>query len=103
MSLNAEQLLATKNELARNFELSGLTKQQICNELNISSIKFDRIMQLEQTALEDPWILKNFLVAHVITAGNQPVPFTALSGDYHRHWFLNSQTIEKAVMSLVDH
>lgn len=103
MSLNVEQVMATKNELARNFELSGLTKQQVCDQLNISGIKFDRIMQLQQTALEDPWIMKNFLITHVRAAGNQPVPFTALSGDYHRHWFLNSQAIETGVMSLGDH
>lgn len=102
MTLNPAQIKATQNELAQNFALSGLTKEQVCTELNISSSKCDHVMNLNQQALEDPWIMKNFLIEKVKAAGKQPVPFTALSGDYHRHWFLNSKIIESGQMTAGD-
>ena len=103
MSLNPQQITNTKNELQANFDLSGLTRKQVASDLQISLTKLDHLMTLTQESLNDPWILRNYLIERVEAKGEKPVPFTALTGDWHRHWFLNSQTIEKAVMSLGDH
>ncbi|WP_203627005.1 DUF2316 family protein [Lacticaseibacillus mingshuiensis] len=102
MSLTPEQKAATKHELAENFAKTGLTQAQVCADLRISAAKFDHIMTLTQTSLEDPWIMRNYLLEKVAAAGQTPLPFTALSGDWHRHWFLNSAAIDARQMSAGD-
>ncbi|AYJ43235.1 DUF2316 family protein [Lactiplantibacillus pentosus] len=102
MSLNPQQMRATREELQVNFALTGLTKTQVATGLNISVTKLDHLFDLTQQSLEDPWILRNYLIDQVEAAGKTPVPFTALSGDWHRHWFLNSAVIDRREMSAGD-
>ena len=75
-------------------------------EVQIASIrdktKLEKIFNLKQRTLEDNWILRNYLLEKVEKTGQQPVPFTALSGDWHRHWFLNSNLIDQQQMSKGD-
>ena len=70
----------TKKELRKNFELTRLSKSEVATDLKISEVKLEKI---EKT-------------------GQQPAPFTALSGDWHRHWFLNSNLIDQQQMSKGD-
>ncbi|GAX01582.1 DUF2316 family protein [Secundilactobacillus silagei] len=102
MSLNPQQITNTKNELQANFELSGLTRKQVASDLQISLTKLDHLMTLTQESLNDPWILRNYLIEKVEDKGEKPVPFTALTGDWHRHWFLNSHLIDARQMSAGD-
>ncbi|KZK38073.1 DUF2316 family protein [Lactococcus taiwanensis] len=99
MSLNPLQIQHTKKELRKNFELTGLSKSEIANDLKISEVKLEKIFNLKQRRLEDPWILRNYLLEKVEKTGQQPVPFTALAGDWHRHWFLDSNLIDQRQMS----
>lgn len=99
MSLNPLQIQHTKKELRKNFELTGLGKSEIANDLKISEVKLEKIFNLKQRRLEDPWILRNYLLEKVEKTGQQPVPFTALAGDWHRHWFLDSNLIDQRQMS----
>ncbi len=99
MSLNPLQIQHTKKELRKNFELTGLSKSEIANDLKISEVKLEKIFNLKQRTLEDPWILRNYLLEKVKKTGQQPVPFTALAGDWHRHWFLDSNLIDQRQMS----
>ena len=46
--------------------------------------------------------LTQIILEKVEKTGQQPVPFTALSGDWHRHWFLNSNLIDQQQMSKGD-
>lgn len=80
MSLNPLQMHNTKKELRKNFELTRLSKSEVATDLKISEVKLEKIEK----------------------AGQQPVPFTALSGDWHRHWFLNSNLIDQQQMSKGD-
>lgn len=102
MSLNPLQIQHTKKELHKNFELTGLGKSEIANDLKISEVKLEKIFNLKQRRLEDPWILRNYLLEKVEKTGQQPVPFTALAGDWHRHWFLDSNLIDQQQMSKGD-
>ncbi|ALF15470.1 DUF2316 family protein [Lactiplantibacillus plantarum] len=102
MSLNAQQMQATRDELQANFALTGLTKAQVADDLAISATKLDHLFDLTQQSLNDPWILRNYLIEKVEAGGKTPVPFTALSGDWHRHWFLNSVVIDRRKMSAGD-
>ena len=95
MSLNSLQRENTKKELLANFELTGLTKSEIATDFKISQAKLEKIFELKEVKLEEPWILRNYLLEKVRQAKKKPVPFTALSGDWHKHWFLNSELIDK--------
>ncbi|MFT8424201.1 MAG: DUF2316 family protein [Liquorilactobacillus sp.] len=94
MSLSPQQIINTINELQENFNRSGLTKQQISTDLNISSTKLEHLLTLTQNSISDPWILRNYLIEKVRENGREPIPFTSLVGDYHRYWFLNSHAID---------
>ncbi|MGF1981820.1 DUF2316 family protein [Lactococcus taiwanensis] len=99
MSLNPLQIQHTKKELRKNFELTGLSKSEIASDLKISEVKLEKIFNLKQRRLEDPWILRNYLLEKVEKTGQQPLPFTALAGDWHRHWFLKANLIDQRQMS----
>ncbi|KRM72975.1 DUF2316 family protein [Lacticaseibacillus brantae] len=102
MTLNQQQLDNTRHELQANFELTGLTKAQVATDLGISEVKLAHLFDLTQQSLSDPWILRNYLLEKVQANGQNPIAFTALSGDWHRHWFLDTQAIDDAQMSAGD-
>ncbi|EGP9707409.1 DUF2316 family protein [Listeria monocytogenes] len=83
MTLSKEQIKATKSEFAENLALADLTIVEVAKELNTSQVKIERIFNLKQRSLNDGWILRNYLLRKVTEVGKTPVPFTALSGDYH--------------------
>ncbi|MCI1903112.1 MAG: DUF2316 family protein [Enterococcaceae bacterium] len=95
MSLNNDEKEASRKEFKENLAISGLTVEEIAKELSTTPDKIKKIMDLNVRALEDPWILKEYLEDKIRKAGKEPAPFTALAGNYHRHWFLNSQKIER--------
>ncbi|TYC48346.1 DUF2316 family protein [Weissella muntiaci] len=95
MSLNSVQRENTKMEFAQNIRLAGIEKVQIASELGISMVKLDRILKLDQSSLNDPWILRNYLINKIQEVGEEPVPFTALVGDWHDYWFLDSDIIDQ--------
>ncbi len=87
MTLSKEQIKATKSEFAENLALADLTIVEVAKELNTSQVKIERIFNLKQRSLNDGWILRNYLLRKVTEVGKTPVPFTALSGDYHGYGF----------------
>lgn len=99
MSLTPEQIVATQQELQANLTLTGLSHEQVAKDLGISTIKLNKLLTLDQRSLNDPWILRNYLLEKVSATGQTPIPFTALSGDWHRHWFLDSHAIDNAQMT----
>ncbi|MDV7719334.1 DUF2316 family protein [Pediococcus ethanolidurans] len=102
MSLNSQQVSNTINELHENFVRSGLSKQQVADDLHISLIKLEKLFTLTQSSLNDPWILRNYLIQKVEENGKVPVTFTALVGNWHQYWFLNSRVIDQRQMSAGD-
>lgn len=78
MSLIKEQKIATKQELADNLTLTGLTTSEVAAELNTSEAKIERILNLKQNSLNDGWIFRNYLLKKVAEKGLTPVPFTAI-------------------------
>lgn len=95
MSLNQQQTINTKNEFQENFKRSGQSLEQIAADLNTTPAVIADTLALNVSRIEDPWDLKNYLEAALQQQGVTNVPFTALVGDYHRHWFLDSQRIDK--------
>ncbi|HBI6121600.1 TPA: DUF2316 family protein [Listeria monocytogenes] len=103
MTLSKEQIKATKSEFAENLALANLTIAEVAKELNTSEVKIERILNLKQRSLNDGWILRNYLLRKVAEVGKTPVPFTALSGDYHRNWFLDGEEIDSGILSIGNH
>ena len=64
----------TKKELRKNFELTGLSKSEIANDLKISEVKLEKIFNLKQRTLEDTWILRNYLLEKVEKQVNNLFP-----------------------------
>lgn len=72
MTLNPHQIKNTQNELQQNFELSGLTREQVASDLHISLTKLNHLFTLTQSSLNDPWILRNYLIdARKMSAGDE--------------------------------
>ncbi|MBU5360172.1 DUF2316 family protein [Enterococcus raffinosus] len=95
MSLTPQQVHNTKKELQENFERTGLAIDQIAADLQTTTDVIKDTLALEVNQIEDPWVLKNYLEDMLEQQGIASVPFTALVGDYHRYWFLNSRRIDK--------
>ncbi|MFD1393799.1 DUF2316 family protein [Lacticaseibacillus jixianensis] len=98
MSLTLSQQRATKEEFKQNLALSGLDIQTIAAALGTSKPMIEADLQLRPARLEDPWILRNYLIEQIQTQGKQPVPFTALKGDYHQYWFLDGERIDRGLI-----
>ncbi|WP_353989590.1 DUF2316 family protein [Pediococcus argentinicus] len=95
MCLNPTERANTIKEFQENLKLSGLSVDEIADALNTTPSKITLILNLEQSALEDPWIVRNFLIQVIEQNGQTPVTFTALKGDWHNYWFLNSRVTDK--------
>ncbi|MFV0557309.1 MAG: DUF2316 family protein [Enterococcus sp.] len=95
MSLTAQQMRNTRNELQENFARTGLTIEQLATALDTTTTVITDTLALDVTHIEDPWILKNYLEDTLHKQGKTAITFTALVGDYHQHWFLDKQRIEQ--------
>lgn len=95
MSLNAEQIEATKKELQANFDLLGYSAERIAEDLHTTPEKITGILKLNARKMEDPWILKIYLENEITANGKTPIEFSSLRGDYHDYWFLNKRRIKK--------
>ena len=94
MSLSAKQKDDTRRELKENFDLAGVSVQQVARDLGTTEEYIMQLMQLEPKRLEDTWILKNYLIEKIKKTGGTPIAFTALGGDYHVISFLNPEYID---------
>ena len=94
MSLTKKQLHDTRKELLDNLDKSGLTIDQVAEDLETTPAYIDQLLHLKPRRLEDTWILKNYLCDKVREAGKTPTAFTALAGDYRYIWFLNAGYID---------
>lgn len=102
MSLTPQQFEDTRREIWANFKLTGLTKEQVASDLNISLVKLDKLFALSQKSYNDPFIFRDYLREKVIEAGKKPIPFSAMGEDVHNYWFLDSEIIAKRQMTAVD-
>lgn len=95
MSLSPAQRAATQRELQESFDRAGVSVEEVCVDLGITPGGLRRVMELRGDALEDPWILRDYLTERILEQGGEPVAFTALAGDPARHWFLDAQAIRE--------
>ena len=96
MSLTLAQEEATRHELAANLAKTHLTQAAVAQALDTTPKRIAEIMAFNPRRLEDPWIVRNYLLEQLQAQGVTPEPFTALVGDYHKYWFLDGNYIDRA-------
>lgn len=98
MTLSTQQKQDTIKELNENLCLASCSIEELVLALQTTPEKIKNILSLSITSLEEPWILKNYLIKQIIKQKKQPYPFTALAGDYHDYWFLDTKRIEQGTI-----
>lgn len=98
MSLTVKQQENTIEEFKQNIELTGRSIEQIAKDLHTDAETIRQAQQLASSSLEDPWILRNYLLQTLEQMGKIPVAFSALAGDHHQYWFLNATKIDQKKM-----
>lgn len=91
MSLNRAEHAQTAQELQEN--LSKVALEQVAADLGTMPEKVLAVSQLDVDRIEEPWILRNYLIKAL---GSDLTPFTVLTGDYHQMWFLDTAYIDRA-------
>ncbi|SFR67656.1 hypothetical protein SAMN05428970_0249 [Agromyces sp. CF514] len=80
MSLNEAEMRRTSTELVGNFELTGLSLDQVAADLGFTPTRVHHAMHLDgPTDPVDTWLLRDYLVQAVRDAGRDPIPFTILT------------------------
>lgn len=89
--LNRQEIAATRDELARNADLTGLTPAQIAADLGFTEKHLEQAMTLDRVSdPADVWQLRDYLEQAVRDGGGTPVHFTVLteaSRSPARNWF----------------
>lgn len=94
MSLTYEEQEMTREDLARAMAELGLTPEQVAVALGTTPQNLRRVMQLDIHRLEDPWVLRNYLLEQAAER-RVPVTFRVLNRDYHKLWFLDAAYIDR--------
>lgn len=95
MSLTREQRENTISELTENMRRLGETNESLAQALGSTPGYVEEVVHLHARNLEDPWVVRNRLLELGRERGVELVPFTALTGDWHRHWFLDGAYIDR--------
>lgn len=80
MTLKPAEREATSEQLAASLELSGLSREQVREDLGFTDDELDAALELRE--LVDPvdvWVLRDYLELAVREAGADPVAFTVLT------------------------
>ena len=95
MSLSFKQKTDTRKELLENLRRSGLGAGEVAMAIQTTEKYVHDLLALKPRRSEDIWILRNFLINAVLERGMEPMPFTALQGDWHDYWFLDGDYIDR--------
>ncbi|WP_417215597.1 DUF2316 family protein [Arthrobacter sp.] len=80
MTLKPAERQATGEQLAANFERSGLSREQVCEDLEFTEDELDASLELrEMVDPVDVWVLRDYLELAVRQAGADPVEYTVLT------------------------
>ena len=95
MSLLFKQRADTRKELQENLRRSGLGAGEVSMAIQTTEKYIHDLLALKPRKPDDLWILRNFLIHSVLEKGMEPMPFTALKGDWHDYWFLDGDYIDR--------
>lgn len=98
MSLTREQAMATHDEFKMNIARSGLTLDDLAKALGTTAAVIAQCIDMHPRRIDDNWIIRNYLLDYLDSHNIEAVPFSALVGDYHDYWFLNSRIIKRGII-----
>lgn len=91
MTLNSAERARTRDELAANLRLSGLTDAEMVAGLGYTADRLRTALEVaEDSDPVDVWELRDYLIAAVRENGHEPVAFTVLTDRSRRQaqrWF----------------
>lgn len=94
MSLNIIERRNTRREFVQNIQLIGQTTATIAAELGISEQQLVEIISLKGRKIEDPWIVRNYLIDYAQQNNMRLIPFSKLKGEASEYFFLDSKYIQ---------
>ncbi|GAX01589.1 DUF2316 family protein [Secundilactobacillus silagei] len=98
MSLTPEQTEASRQEFKENIKRSGLSLTEIATALGTTADVIAQCVDMHPRRIDDNWIIRNYLLQYMGDHDIEPVPFSAMVGDYHDYWFLHPSIIERSVI-----
>lgn len=90
MSLNRAQRAATSAELMTNLELSGLTAEQLRDDLGWSAAELDQTLAVTGADPAMVWMLRDVLEKAILARGLRPEPYSWLipgMAEPQQRWF----------------
>jgi hypothetical protein len=79
MALSKKQRAATAEELRANFELSGISEDELQRALGIDGDRSDAAFEASGVDVVDVWLVRDYLERIIVERGGTPVPFTVLT------------------------
>lgn len=99
MSLNKQQKVDAIAEFDRAFAQLGVSSADAARALDTTPARIEQVARLRSRRIEEPWVLRNYLIG-VAREAHVAVPrFSVLAGDFHRYWFLDAGFIERASLA----
>ena len=98
MSLTARQKEHTIAEFEQNRRTLELSYADIAAALNTTPEHVEAVAHLRGRSIEEPWILRNYLIEQADARNIELVPFTALAGDPRDYWFLDTAFIARGTL-----
>ncbi|MFJ6512938.1 DUF2316 family protein [Streptomyces sp. NPDC091406] len=89
MSLDPAERDRTREELAANLDLTGLSADTVAADLGFTRDRLGHALGLTSDPV-DVWLLRDYLHQAVLDSGHTPVPFTVLTNSSRlkaRLWF----------------
>ena len=93
MTLTQAQTKRTSEELKSNFKKTGLTVEEVARDLKTTPEYIEDLLDLNPRRIEDPWILRNYLIDVLNEKSIEITPFTVLRVKSEKVWFLDSNYI----------
>lgn len=79
MSLNQAQKKQTREELRRNYQISGLAPADILRDLGLDEEQLEMVLELgDGVDPTDVWRVRDYMEEIIIASGKKPYPYSAL-------------------------
>ncbi len=94
MSLKIIERRNTRREFVRNIQLIGQTTAVVAEDLKISEQQLIEIINLKGSKIEDPWIVRNYIIDYASKKNMHLIPFSKLKGEASDYFFLDLKYIQ---------
>lgn len=85
--LTRQETLATKAELAENFNRLGYDFAPVAKDLEISQEELKAVLDMSYQNLAHVWMLRDYLEDMLLVQGSEVYPFSKLANHSANRWF----------------